>query len=100
MAKFVPIDLLKKLSGKVCGHSDTYFANKQGTRYTGKICNPRTKAYSAEELGRQSKFASAQAAVKALTEEQKSAYAESFEGQKKYKTLRGYMFAQEYAKIV
>ena len=99
MAKFKPIEVLKSLSGKVCGHSDMYFAEKKGTRYTGKICNPRTKAYSADELARQSKFAAATAAVKALTSEQKAAYAEAFAGQKKYKTLYGYMFAQEYAKL-
>lgn len=99
MAKFKPIEVLKSLSGKVCGHSDMYFAEKKGTRYTGKICNPRTKAYSADELARQSKFAAATAAVKALTTEQKTAYAEAFAGQRKYKTLYGYMFAQEYAKL-
>ena len=99
MAKFKPIEVLKSLSGKVCGHSDMYFAEKKGTRYTGKICNPRTKAYSADELARQSKFAAATAAVKALTTEQKAVYAEAFAGQRKYKTLYGYMFAQEYAKL-
>ena len=40
MAKYVPMELLVSLSGKVCGHSDMYFANRKGTLYTGKICNP------------------------------------------------------------
>ena len=31
MAKFKPIEVLKSLSGKVCGHSDMYFAEKKGT---------------------------------------------------------------------
>jgi len=100
MAKFKPIEVLKTLRGKVCSHSDMYFANKKyGTRYTGKICHPRTKPFSAEELARQTKFAAATAAVKALTAEQKAAYSESFANQRKYKTLYGYMFAQEYAKL-
>ena len=101
MAKFKPIEVLSTLSGKVCSHSDMYFANKKyGTRYTGKLCNPRTKPFSAEELARQTKFAAATAAVKALTAEQKAAYTEAFANQKKYKTLYGYMFAEEYAKLV
>ena len=99
MARFKPIEILKTLSGKVCGHSDMYFANRGETRYTGKICNPRTKPFSAAELARQTKFATATAAVKALTEEQKAAYREAFEAQKKYKSLWGYMFKQEYDKI-
>ena len=100
MAKFKPIEVLKTLSGKVCGHSDMYFANRGKTRYTGKICNPRTKPFSQAELGRQAKFAAAAAAVKALTEEQKTAYREAFANQKKYSTLYGYMLAEEYKKIV
>ena len=100
MAKFKPIDLIKSLSGKLCSHSDVYFAKKGKTLYTGKICNPRTKAFSAEELARQEKFRQARAAVKGLTSEQKTAYAEAFANQKKYSSLQGYMFAQEYEKLV
>ena len=77
-----------------------YFAKKGRTLYTGKICNPRTKPFSAEELARQAKFTQARAAVKALTEEQKAEYATAFKNQKKYVSLQGYMFAQEYAKLV
>ena len=100
MAKYVPIEMVKSYRGKICEHSDVYFAKKGKTLYTGKICNPRTKPFSAAELARQQKFASARAAVKALTSEEKAAYAEAFAAQKKYTSLQGYMFAQEYAKIV
>ena len=93
MAKYVPIEMVKSYSGKICEHSDVYFAKKGNTLYTGKICNPRTKPFSEQELARQTKFRQASAAVKALTEEQK------FKNQKKYGSLRGYMFAQEYAKL-
>ena len=99
MAKYKPIEMVKEYHGKICEHSDVYFAKKGKTLYTGKICNPRTKPFSADELARQEKFRQARAAVKALTAEQKAAYAEAFEGQKKYTTLQGYMFAQEYAKL-
>ena len=99
MAKYEPIEMVKSYSGKICEHSDVYFAKKGKTLYTGKICNPRTKAFSEAELARQAKFAQARAAVKALTEEQKAAYETAFKNQKKYSTLQGYIFAMEYAKI-
>ena len=99
MAKYVPIEMVKSYSGKICEHSDVYFAKKGNTLYTGKICNPRTKPFSEQELARQEKFRQARAAVKGLTSEQKTAYAEAFANQKKYSSLQGYMFAQEYAKL-
>ena len=67
MAKYVPIEMVKSYSGKICEHSDVYFAKKGNTLYTGKICNPRTKPFSEQELARQTKFRQASAAVKALT---------------------------------
>ena len=99
MAKYVPIEMVKSYSGKICEHSDVYFAKKGNTLYTGKICNPRTKPFSEQELARQTKFRQAIAAVNALTAEQKTAYATAFKNQSKYGTLRGYMFVQEYAKL-
>lgn len=100
MAKYEPIEMVKSYSGKICEHSDVYFAKKGNTLYTGKICNPRTKPFSEQELARQEKFRQARAAVKGLTSEQKTAYAEAFANQKKYSSLQGYMFAMEYAKLV
>ena len=99
MSKYVPMEMVKEYHGKICEHSDVYFAKKGKTLYTGKICNPRTKPFSAEELARQAKFTQARAAVKALTEEQKAEYATAFKNQKKYVSLQGYMFAQEYEKL-
>ena len=94
MAKYVPIEMVKSYSGKICEHSDVYFAKKGNTLYTGKICNPRTKPFSEQELARQTKFRQAIAAVNALPEEQKATYATAFKNQSKYGTLRGYMFAK------
>ena len=100
MAEIKPMALIESMKKKVCEHSDVYFAKKGNTLYTGKICNPRTKPFSEQELARQEKFRQARAAVKGLTSEQKTAYAEAFANQKKYSSLQGYMFAQEYAKLV
>ena len=88
--------------GKICKHSKIIFAQRKGTQYTSQICNPRTKAYSAEELARQAKFKSALTnANTALADAtQKAAYETAFAGQSKYKSLRGYVIAMEYAKLV
>ncbi|MBR4547213.1 MAG: hypothetical protein IKO66_04090 [Paludibacteraceae bacterium] len=102
MAKYKPIDMVKEYHGKICEHSDTYFQKRGRTLCTGRICEPRDlekKPYSAEELAVRSKFTQARAAVKALTTEQKTAYATAFKNQSKYATLQGYMFAMEYAKL-
>ena len=87
--------------GKICKHSKIIFAQRGGTQYTSQICNPRTKAYSEEELARQQKFATALTnANTALADAtQKAAYETAFKAQSKYKTLRGYVIAMEYAKI-
>ena len=102
MAKYKPIDMVKEYHGKICEHSDTYFQKRGRTLCTGRICEPRDlakKPYSAEELAVRQKFTQARAAVKALTAEQKTAYATAFKNQRKYASLQGYMFAMEYAKL-
>ena len=100
MAKIKPMDLIKSMSGKICGHSDISFAKKGETQYTMKRCNPRTTPYTEAELARQQKFAQARAAVKSLSEQQKSEYAAQFKKYHgKYSTLNGYIFAQEYKKL-
>ena len=37
MAKFKPMELIGKMSGKFSGDSEYYAAEKYGTQYTGKI---------------------------------------------------------------
>ena len=87
--------------GKICKHSKIIFAQRGQTQYTSQICNPRTKVYSEEELARQNKFKTALTnANTALADAtQKAAYETAFKAQSKYKTLRGYVIAMEYAKI-
>lgn len=97
MAKYEPNDLLKSLHGKVCQHSDTYFAERYGTKYTGKICRPRTTPPSEAELATRSKFTEVNEAIAQLTEEEKNAYIAAYKKNNKgYKTPRGYIFAQLY----
>ena len=101
MAKYIPMDLLSSLSGKICGHSDISFAKRGNTMYTQKRCNPRTSPYSEDELARQEKFAQARTAMKQLTPEQLTEYKAAFKKYPgKYSTLNGYIFAKEYEKLV
>ena len=94
------MDLVKSMSGKICGHSDVSFAKKGKTQYTMKRCNPRTTPYTEAELARQEKFAQVRAAMKALSEEQRAEYAAQFKKSPgKYSTLNGYIFAKEYEKL-
>ena len=96
MSKIKPMILVEKLSGKVCSHSNTYFAERNGTQYTGTICNPYTGEPTEKQLAVRNKFAETIEALNALTEEQKEAYQEAFRKQKKCKTLRGFIFSQVY----
>ena len=100
MAKITPMDLVKSMSGKICGHSDVSFAKKGKTQYTMKRCNERQTPYSEAELARQEKFAQTRAAMAALTPEQIAEYETAFrKNPGKYTTLNGYIFAKEYAKL-
>ena len=99
MAKLKPMILVERLSGKVCGHSNTYFAERYGTQYTGTICNPFTGEPTEKQIAVRQKFAETYAAMANLTPEQTADYETAFKKQKKYRSLRGYIFAQEYKKI-
>lgn len=87
------------MSGKLCSHSDIYFAERNGTQYTGKICNPYKGEATEAQVEVRSKFSSTITAMEALTTTEIDAYKDAFKNQKKYKTLRGYIFAEEYKKI-
>ena len=95
MAKIVPMDLVKSMSGKLCGHSDISFAKKGDTQYTMKRCKQRTSPPSEAELAQRAKFATISAAVNARLKAEDPADVEAFKAQKKYKTLRKYLWQLE-----
>ena len=99
MAKLKPMELIAELSGKVCGHSNKYFAVRNGTQYTGTICNPYTGEPSEKQIAVRQKFKQTYTAMAALTEEQKAEYETAFRRQNKYRSLRGYIFAMEYKEL-
>ena len=101
MSQIKPMGLIESMSGKVCEHSDMYFFRKNGKVFSGKICNPSTKEPTATQLAAQNKFKTARTnAMTALADpQQKATYEAAFKNQKKYYSLYGYVFAQEYAKL-
>ena len=99
MAKFKPMELISKMSGKFHGESEYYAAERFGTQYTGKIGENDTPP-SEKQLQVREDFKTARQNVLALSEEEKTAYKEAFKKNPgKYKSLQGYMIAKEYAKI-
>ena len=101
MAKIKPMILIEQMHGKVCTHSDTYFALRNGVQYTGTRCNKRRTPFTENELKNQTKFKTAHAAaVTRLRDASQHANdIAAFKQQKKYKTILGYLIADEYAKI-
>ena len=91
----------RQFRGKICKHSDIIFKEMYGETFTSQICNPRTKPFSEAELARQKKFRQAAAATKTVLADTstRAPYEAEFKEQKKYKTLYGYIFAKEMAKL-
>ncbi len=99
MSKIKPMELIARMSGKVCGHSNVYFAVRNGTQYTGTICNPYTGEPTDKQISIRTKFQTVIANMAALSTEEIANYKLAFRKQKKYPTLRGFIFAKEYAKL-
>ena len=101
MAKVSYIDPVYALHGKI--NKDSRVCYKQlaatGTAFTALLGEKVDRVYSAEEVARQTKFATARAAVEvAMADpEQLAALKTAFKGQRKYRTLRGFVFSQKYA---
>ncbi len=92
----------RSFRGKICKHTDIIFKEMYGTKFTSQICNPYTGAPSPAQVAQKNKVATAAANIAALTPQQLADYQTAFKKAKregKYKTLRGYMMAQEMAKI-
>ena len=91
---------MSEVHGKFSGDSEYYAADKYGTQYTGKIGEIKVPP-TQNQLDAQQRFATARQNVVALSEEDKAAYAAAFKKSPgKYKSLQGYMIAQEYEKLV
>ena len=94
MAEIKPMALIESMRKKVCEHSDVYFrTNKQtGKVYTGKLCNPSTKAPSAAQTAAKERFAKVAAAVRTILADptEKAKLQAEYKAQTKYGSLFGY----------
>lgn len=100
MAKVFYIDPIDHISGKVCSHTKTIFMHNSATgkNYTSRICNPNKKDPTDGQKDAMLAFAAAQAKVKEVMNDSslRQAAIERFKNQTKYKTLRGFIFAENY----
>jgi hypothetical protein len=94
MAEIKPMALIESMKKKVCQHSDVYFrVNKRtGKVTTGKMCNPSTKAPSANQVKAKARFAKVQAAVRTILADptEKAKLLAEYKAQTKYGSLFGY----------
>lgn len=90
------------MCGKLGKRSKIIFAHRSdnGTQYT-QLQGERSVPVTEAERSKREKFKQTIAKVKAvmLDSEQLTAATERFKQQKKYPTLRGFIFAEEYAKL-
>jgi hypothetical protein len=99
MARFKPMELIDKMSGKFHSKSKYYAAEKYGTQFTGKI-GEITVPPTEKQIQMREKFAAVRAKIATLSEEELTAYAEAYKKHAgKYKSLQGYIFAKEYEKL-
>jgi len=86
--------LIESMSKKVCMHSDVYFrTNKQtGVTYSGKLCNPSTKAPSVNQTAAKARFAKVVAAVRLILTDptEKAKLQAEYKAQTKIGSLFGY----------
>ena len=99
MAIFKPMELMSEVHGKLHSKSKYYAAQKYGTQYTGLV-GEVTVPPTEKQITNRANFATARANVLALSEEEVAAYQEAFKKNPgKYKSLNGYIFAQERKKL-
>ena len=90
---------MSEVHGKLHGKSEYYAAEKYGTQYTGKIGEVTVPA-TQKQIDVRLRFAQAHENANALSEEERTAYAVAFKNNPgRYKSLQGYIFAMEYAKL-
>ena len=100
MARVFYIDPISHISGKVCRHTQTIFMHRgdSGTNFTSRICNPHKGNPTDGQKDAMLAFAAAQAKVSEVMSDptQRQAAILRFKNQTKYKTLRGFIFAENY----
>ena len=89
----------RDFKGKICRHSQIIYKAVNGTRYTSVLCNPYKGKPTAAQLAQRNKMREAIANIQNLSATELAAYKAAFKAQTRYRTLRGYMIAQEMLKL-
>lgn len=89
----------REFRGKLCRHGRIIFKKVNGTRYTSVICNPYKGVPTEAQQEQRNKMRNAVANLKKLSSAEIAAYQTAFKAQRSYRTLRGYMIAQEMQKL-
>ncbi len=96
---------IDQMSGKTCNKDNDgpifRTMSASGRIYVSHIHTERTAPFTAGEIAQQEKFKAAVAATNAIMADpvQIAEHVAAFKAQRKYPTLRGYIFAQEMAKL-
>ncbi len=99
MSNYVLEIPFREFRGKICRHSQIIYKAVNGTRYTSVLCNPYKGEPSEAQLAQRNKMRQAIANISQLSATDLAAYLASFKAQTRYRTLRGYMIAQEMLKL-
>ena len=103
MAKVNFYEPIKSVQGKICTHDDVIYKvfGPTGRQYTSKICNPFRGEPTAAQVAQKAKFKQTVERVLEIMrdidmlEPYRTAWASHLKsGSVRYKTLRGYIFAQ------
>lgn len=91
--------LIESMSGKVCQDSDVSFRIRNGKIFTAKLCHPFTGQPSDKQLQLQQKFQRITAETTRIIKmgpgsDDYDLLSIEFANQKKYPTLRGFIFAR------
>ena len=99
MATFSMEVPFREFRGKICRHSQIIYKKMYGKQFTTAICNPSQDAPTEAQTAQRNKMRTAVANLKKLSSAEMAAYQTAFKAQRSYKTLRGYMIAQEMQKL-
>ncbi len=97
---------IDEMSGMTCNKDNNgpifRTMSASGRIYVSHIHSDRTAPATAGELAQRERFKTVAAAVKAVMEdvEQLAAYVPKFKAQRKYPTLRGFIFAEKMAEAM
>ena len=96
MARIIPVDVIKGISGKYGNNSDTYFATNTTSNKVrlAKLSNPYQGPSTEKQLAQQAKFAARQAAASAWLNANKPTDLSAAKGTREHDGTAAYVLAK------